>query len=110
MAYYYLPSGNPVKSRDDAKREGTNDWGVGPDVDITYGTSEVVMSDELKEMRDVQRDNEVLFRVGHEDGPGLAEVKRHTLQDTLDSDAQLAVAVLVLKTQAIERQARTVIQ
>ncbi len=110
MAYYYLPSGKPVKSKEDAKRDGTNDWGVGPDVEVSYGASEVVMSDELKKMRDVQRDNEVLFRVGHEDGPGLAEVKRHTLQETLDSDAQLAVAVLVLKAEAVERQAKTVIQ
>ena len=79
-------------------------------MEISYGTSDVVMSDELNKMRDVQRDNEVLFRTDHKNGPGSVELKRHNLQETLESDAQLAVAVLVVKTQIIEREAKAVIK
>jgi carboxyl-terminal processing protease len=107
MANYYLPSGRPVKSREDAKREGNGDWGVAPDVDVSYGDSEAVMSDELKKMRDVQRDNEVLFKVDHKNsGNGIVELKRHNLQETLESDAQLAVSMLVLRAQMLEREAK----
>ena len=34
MAYYYLPSGQRVKSQDEVKKQGRNDWGVGPDIEV----------------------------------------------------------------------------
>ena len=44
MAYYHLPSGQRVKSRDEVEKEGRKDWGVGPDVEVN------LTSDELRQM------------------------------------------------------------
>lgn len=92
MAYYHLPSGQRVKSREDVEKEGTKDWGVGPDVDVE------LTSEELKTMLDVQRDNDVLVQANRDEGK--TTVKR-SLEETLKADPQLAVGLLVVKAKLV---------
>jgi carboxyl-terminal processing protease len=94
MAYYHLPSGQRVKSRDTAKKAGTKDWGVGPDVEVN------LTSEELKNMLDVQRDNSVLVQANRDQSK--ASLKRHTAEETLATDPQLAVAALLIRTKLVE--------
>ncbi|MFH1370747.1 MAG: S41 family peptidase [Planctomycetota bacterium] len=98
MAYYHLPSGQRVKSRDEAEKENTNDWGVGPDVTVE------MRSNELRRMFDIQRDNEVLFKAGHNADAG--PLKRHSLEQTIEADPQLTTAILVIKSKLIREQAQ----
>lgn len=94
MAYYHLPSGQRVKSRDEVEKEGRKDWGVGPDVEVT------LTSDELRQMLEAQRNNDVLAQTRREGGKG--PVNRKTVEETLKTDPQLAVGLLVAKTKLIE--------
>ncbi len=94
MAYYHLPSGQRVKSRDAAEKAGTKDWGIGPNIEIE------LTNDELRKMINVQRDNDVLVQADRDQG--RQSPQRHTLEETLDADPQLAVAVLVIKTKLIQ--------
>jgi hypothetical protein len=55
-------------------------------------------------MFDIQRDNDVLARAGHDNA--IAPVKRHTLKETVEDDPQMATGLLVIKSKLIERQAR----
>jgi carboxyl-terminal processing protease len=98
MAYYHLPSGQRVKSREEAEKEGTKDWGVGPDVTVE------LRSDELRKMFDIQRDNEVLFKAGH--NADVGPLKRHSREQTIESDAQLTTAILVIKNKLIREEER----
>jgi C-terminal peptidase prc len=98
MAYYHLPSGQRVKSKEEAEKEGTKDWGIGPDVTVE------LRSDELRRMFDVQRDNDVLVRAGH--NATASPLKRHTLEQTIEVDPQLETAILVMKSKMIREQAR----
>jgi carboxyl-terminal processing protease len=94
MAYYHLPSGQRVKSREEVEKEGRKDWGVGPDVEVT------LTSDELKKMLEVQRDNDVLVQARRD--AARTAPNKHKAQETLQADPQLAVGVLVAKTKLIE--------
>ena len=96
MAYYHLPSGQRVESRDAMKKQDRKDWGVGPDIEVELRTVE------LRKMIDVQRDNDVLVKADH-DNAG-AELKKHTIEETLAADPQLAVGLLVVKSKLIEMQ------
>jgi len=96
MAYYHLPSGQRVKSRDEVKKQGREDWGVGPDVQLE------LRSDELKTMLDMQRQNDVLVRADHHNGS--MPLSKHTLDQTLEADPQLAVGLLVVKSKLIQQQ------
>ncbi len=130
MAYYHLPSGQRVKSRDEVEKQGGKDWGVGPNVEI------VLTSDDLKKMLDIQRDNDVLVQpvrktvlvfdpeaqtrredqntlTGRKEssngsqadrGAGREMPKRHTIEETLAADPELAVAVLVIKTKLAQER------
>jgi carboxyl-terminal processing protease len=118
MAYYHLPSGQRVESREAVKKQGKsdwgvrldienrevlkkqtkNDWGVGPDVEVKF------TSDESRKMYNVQWDNLVLARADHNDN-GAAPLKKHTIEETLESDPQLAVGLLVIKSQLIQADA-----
>lgn len=95
MAYYHLPSGQRVKSRDEVEKEGRADWGVGPDVEID------LTSDELREMITVQRDNDVLVQA-RQDNAGKTPPNKRTVEQTLQADPQLAVGLLVVRTKLIE--------
>lgn len=94
MAYYYLPSGQRVDSQDAMKKQGRKDWGVGPDVEV------ILNAEELKNMMDVQRDNDVLVKAAHNNG--ATPLKKHTLEETLASDPQLEVGILVIKTKLMD--------
>jgi carboxyl-terminal processing protease len=94
MAYYHLPSGQRVESRDEMEKQHRKDWGIAPNVDVE------LRSDELKKMLEVQRDNDVLVKANH-DGTDN-EFKKYTIKETLASDPQLAVALLVIKSQLIQ--------
>jgi carboxyl-terminal processing protease len=95
MAYYHLPSGQRVKSREEVEKEGRKDWGVGADVEVD------LTSKELRQMLDVQRDNDVLIQA-RQDGKDKTPVKKRTAEETLQADSQLAVGLLVAKTKLIE--------
>jgi len=97
MAYYHLPSGQRVESREEMKKQGREDWGVSPDIVVELS------SDELKEMIDVQRANDVLVRADHDDTNDA--VKKHTFEETLESDRQLAVGLLVVRSKLVQAKA-----
>lgn len=90
MAYYYLPSGQRVENQDEMKKRNRKDWGVRPNVEVKLRT------DEIKRMIDVQRDNDVLVKAGHNGGG--SSLKKHTLEETLAADPQLAVGVLIVRS------------
>ena len=92
MAYYHLPSGQRVESRDAMKKEGRNDWGIGPDIEVK------LRNDEIRKMSEVQRDNNVLVQAGRD--KSNAALKKYTVDETLAADPQLAVGVLVINTAA----------
>ncbi len=96
MAHYHLPSGQRVESRDAMTKLGRKDWGVAPDVQVD------LISDEIRKMNEVQRDNDVLFHADHENSNG--SVKKHSIEETLESDRQLAVGVLVLKSKLAQAE------
>ncbi len=98
MANYYLPSGRKVKSREQAKKEHTKDWGVGPNVEVK------LRSDEIRKMLDAQRDNDVLVKAGHDNS--AAEVNKHSIEDTIEADPQLSIGILLLKSELIAEEAR----
>jgi len=93
VAYYHLPSDQPVKNRYQMERLGRKDWGIAPDVEVK------MYSNELRAMVDRQRDNDVLFRADH-DQDGTTPV-RHSLETSLQSDPQLAVALIVAQAKLI---------
>ena len=95
MAHYHLPSGQRVESKDAMKKQGRNDWGVGPNVEV-----KLRRSDELEKLISVQRDNDVLVRAGHDNARD--ELKKHTIEETLAADPQLAIGVLVVKSKLIQ--------
>ncbi|MBN2588787.1 MAG: S41 family peptidase [Sedimentisphaerales bacterium] len=94
MAHYHLPSGQRVESRDAMTKLGRKDWGVAPDVQVD------LISDEIRKMSEVQRDNDVLFQEAHEMTD--ESVKKHTIEETLTADRQLAVGILVLKSKLVQ--------
>jgi carboxyl-terminal processing protease len=94
MAYYHLPSGQRVNDRWAKEKAGKTDWGIMPNVKVE------LISDEIKKMLDFERDNDVLAAAGHDQNK--EKLKRHNLEETLDADSQLAVAILVAKAKLIE--------
>jgi carboxyl-terminal processing protease len=95
MAYYHLPSGQRVESQDAMEKLGRDDWGVGPDVEVEF------KSNEFKERFDIQRKNSVLVKADHDTAEEPLE--RHSSEEVLASDAQLAVARLVVMTKLLEQ-------
>lgn len=96
MAHYHLPSGQKVESQDAMEKKGRKDWGVGPNIEVN------LRSDELKKMADVQRHNDVLVKADHEDTN--EDFKKHTIEETLRSDPQMAVGLLVVRSKLIEAE------
>lgn len=117
MAYYHLPSGQRVESQDTLKKQGRSDWGIGPDVEVE------LTSGELKKMIDVQRDNDVLVQPPHQlsgqgrvvsepqesnsigRSIGAGPVKKHTIEEIVAADPQLALGILVIKAKLIQADA-----
>ena len=78
------------------KKQGRNDWGVGPNVEVK------LTSDEVKKMIEVQRDNDVLVQAGHDyvnDKP-----RKHTVEETLVADPQLAAGLLIVRSKLIQEE------
>jgi len=94
MAYYYLPSGQRVESQEAMKKSGRKDWGVSPNIEIELSNNE------LRKMSEVQRDNEVLVKADHDQQ--ASPLKRHSVEETLAADLQLAVGVLAIKSKLIQ--------
>lgn len=96
MAYYHLPSGQRVESKEEAEKHGSKEWGVAPNLTVE------LTSEEIKKLIDIERDNEVLAQAegGHTD----RELNKHTLEQTLEADPQLAVGLLVVKAQLARTQ------
>ncbi len=82
------------------KRQGRENWGVGPDIEVK------LRSDELKKMIDVQRDNDVLVRADHDNTNH--RVKKYTAEETLAADPQLAIGVLVIKSKLIQENVKSI--
>ena len=80
------------------KKRGRKDWGIGSDIEIK------LRSDELKKAVDVQRDNAVLVKADHDSG--IAPLKKHTAEETLTADPQLAAGVLVIKSKLIQEASK----
>ena len=102
MAHYHLPSDQRVESRDAMKKQGRNDWGVGPNVEVK------LTSDEVKKMIEVQRDNDVLVQADHDyvnDEP-----RKHTVEETLAADPQLAVGLLIIRSKLIQAGTTVLVQ
>jgi len=78
-AYYYLPSGRLLH-----KRNGQDDWGVNPDVDVA------VTPRQMKRWLEIRRKTDLLTDVPEEK---LTE----NLLRQFDADLQLSTAVLLLK-------------
>jgi carboxyl-terminal processing protease len=96
MAYYHLPSGQRVESRDAMEKLGKKDWGVAPNIDVE------LRSDELKKMIEIQRDNDVLVKANHNGTNG--DFKKHTIEETLAADPQLAVGLLIIQSKIIQNE------
>jgi len=82
------------------KKQGRKDWGIGPNIEM------YLISDELGKMTRVQRQNNILVKAGHEDTSG-AELKKHTIEETLAADPHLAVGVLVVKSKLIQERVKS---
>ena len=102
MAHYLLSSGEKVKSRNEMKKLGREDWGIAPNVEVE------LRSDEIKEMFDIQRENDVLFSANHNNNH--SKTKKYTLENTLKADSQLAVAVLIARTKLVEEEYEKTVQ
>jgi len=98
MAYYHLPSGGRVESQDEMKKQGRGDWGIAPNIEVK------LRSDELKKMLEVQRDNDVLVQA--DVNKRHASLEKHTVEETLVADPQLAIGLLVVKSKLIEEKAK----
>ncbi len=93
MAFYHLPSGQPVKNRFQLEKENREDWGISPDVEVK------LTPEETKRYIESQRDNDVLVKADHDYIE--YEIQRHSAPDTIIADPQLATAILVLKAKMI---------
>lgn len=96
MAHYHLPSGQRVKNHYEEEKLGKEDWGIAPDVKVE------LQGEEIMDLYNIQRDNAVLVKEGHNNGG--EPVKRYTIDETIKSDSQLAIALLVTKAKIIEQQ------
>lgn len=93
VAYYHLPSDQPVKNRYQMERLGRKDWGIAPDVEVE------MYSHELRRMLEIQRKNDILVQTFHNN----EDERRYTLQETLLSDPQLSAALLVVQAKLLQQ-------
>jgi carboxyl-terminal processing protease len=94
MAYYHLPSGQRVESRDVMEKLGRTDWGIIPDVNVK------LQNDELRKITNIQKANESAVIIRQDDAPG--SMNQYSKQETIDADTQLAIGILVLKSKMIQ--------
>jgi carboxyl-terminal processing protease len=94
MADYHLPSNQKVESRDAMEKQGRKDWGVAPNVEVK------LRSDEFRKMIEVQRNNDVLVKAGRDNANN--DIKKHTIEETLAADTQLAVGLLIVRSKLLQ--------
>jgi carboxyl-terminal processing protease len=92
-AYYHLPSGQRVESRDFAGKSSEKNWGISPNVNVE------LRSNELQEIAIVQKANELVETIRQDNV--LNCMKQYSSQDTVNTDPQLAIGLLVLKSKMI---------
>ena len=92
-AYFHLPSGKRIESRDADRKPGSENWGVSPDVNVK------LRSDELQKMANMQEANESMEKnyLGN-----ALKAQRFSSRETIDADPQLSIGLLVLKSKMIE--------
>ncbi len=100
IAYYHMPSGRRVESRYLMENAGRTDWGILPSVNVE------LQSNELQEIAKVQRLNESVVTTGRDDAVG--DVNRYSSQETIDSDPQMAIGLLVLKSKMIQTDVKQI--
>jgi len=93
MAYYHMPSGQRVESRSEMQKQGRDDWGVCPDIDVK------LYDYQIKQMKEVQKVN--CGQMNKSTG-AISSIKRYDSTQTIDSDDQLAIGLLVLKARVIQ--------
>jgi carboxyl-terminal processing protease len=91
IAYYHLPSDQPVKNRYQMEKLGRKDWGIAPDVEVE------MYNHEIRRMLEIQRRNDILVQAFHNNG----EERRYTLEETLLSDPQLSAGLLVVQAKLL---------
>ncbi len=94
VAYYHLPSGQRVQSRETIEKTSRKVGGISPNVTVQ------LRSNELQNIAHVQKTNESVVTIGKE-GP-LNSMNRYSNQETIDADPQLAIGLLVLKSKMIQ--------
>jgi len=94
VAYYYLPSGQRVQSRETLEKINKKDCGVFPNVTVE------LRSNELQDMGYMQKANRLLIKGGHNDV--YSKINQYSNQETLGTDPQLAIGLLVLKSKMIQ--------
>jgi carboxyl-terminal processing protease len=96
MAYYHLPGGQRVESRQAMEKLGSEEWGVAADVECK------LLSDEVTEIFKIRRDNDVLAQAGNGNGN---DKKKHSIDEVLEADYQLATGLLVVKAELLKDDA-----
>jgi hypothetical protein len=96
MAYYHLPGGQRVDSRQAMEKLGSEEWGVAADVECK------LLSDEVTEIFKIRRDNDVLAQAGNGNGN---DKKKHSIDEVLEADYQLATGLLVVKAELLKDDA-----
>ncbi len=95
MAYYHLPSDQRVKNRYIMEKLNRKDWGITPDVEVSVK----LRTKEGQKMLKIQGANEVLAKADHDDSSN--PIKRYSARETIESDPQIAIGLLVLKSKII---------
>ena len=80
------------------KKQGRTDWGIGPNIEVKLRRDEIIKIDEL------QWDNLVLARADHDSNS--TPLKKHTAEEILASDPQLAIGILVIRSKLIEESGK----
>jgi carboxyl-terminal processing protease len=89
-AYYYLSDGKPVKNRELFRRNGRDDWGIAPDIEVPLYNFE---------RQEIRRVNTKRTKVSNTD-PAKEDSEEDSIPEKMLSvDPQLATALLVLKAE-----------
>ena len=74
---------------------GRKDWGIAPDVKLEmYGS-------EFEDYFDVQQGNDILVQDGHVFSEDEDRKKKHSADETVNSDPQLEMGLIVLKAKML---------
>jgi carboxyl-terminal processing protease len=93
-SFYHLPSGQPVKNRYLAEKSGDKNWGIQPDILVD------LLPNERNKRFMIEQANRILTGKYH-DPNSLPDT--HSIQETIHADPQLAVGMIVLKSELIRR-------